>query len=77
MSRLAYNHHRLFAGLILLLTLFAAADYYLDLGFLGRRVANGLLILAIGTMAIYGSFFSPMRQDMRAHKEARKAENDL
>ncbi|MGH8187995.1 MAG: hypothetical protein ACREUC_15655 [Steroidobacteraceae bacterium] len=73
MTRLAYNLHRVFAGLLLLLVLFAGANYYLDLGLLGHRASKGILILAIGVIVVYGAFFSPTRQNMREHKEARKA----
>ena len=76
MTKSTYNLHRLFAGLTLLLTLFAAADYYSDLDVFGPRMSKGLLILAIGVMVVYGSFFSPTRQDMREHKEGRKTENE-
>lgn len=76
MSKLTYNLHRLFAGLLLLLVLFAGADYYLDLGFLGHRASKGVLILSIILMVVYGGFFSPTRQDMREHKEARKMAKD-
>ncbi len=74
MTELAYNLHRLFAGLLLLLVLFAGADYYLELGILGHRVSKGVLILAIVITVVYGNFFSPTRQDMRELKETRKAE---
>jgi hypothetical protein len=74
MTELAYNLHRLFAGLLLLLVLFAGADYYLELGILGNRVSKGVLILAIVITVVYGNFFSPTRQDMRELKETRKAE---
>jgi hypothetical protein len=76
MTKLAYNLHRLFALLLLLLVFFAGADYYLDLGFFGHRVSKGVLILAIALMVVYGSFFAPTRQDMREHKWTRKAAKD-
>jgi hypothetical protein len=68
MTRSAYNLHRLFAALLLLLSLFAIANYYLELGFLGQRASKGILILAIGVTVIYGAFFSPTREDMDEHK---------
>lgn len=71
MTRLAYNLHRVFAALLLLVLLFSGADYYLDLGFLGHRGAKGVLILAMAVVVVYGIFFAPTRQDMREHKEAR------
>lgn len=76
MSKWTYNLHRLFAGLLLLLVLIGGADYYLDPGFLGQRASKGVLILSIGLMVVYGGFFSPTRQDMREHKEARKTAED-
>jgi uncharacterized integral membrane protein len=74
MTKLTYNLHRLFAGLLLLLVLFAGADYYLELGFLGHRVSKGVLILAIVMMVVYGGFLSPTRQEVRELEETRKAE---
>lgn len=71
MTRLTYNLHRIFAGLFLLMLLFSGADYYLDLGFFGRG-AKGILILVLALGVIYGTFFSPTRQDMREHRNARK-----
>ena len=73
MTKFAYNLHRVFAGLILLLILLAGADYYLDLGFVGRRTSKGVLILCIVLMVVYGTFFSATRKDMQEYKEARKA----
>lgn len=71
MTKLTYNLHRIFAGLLLLVLVFAGADYYLDLGFFGRG-AKGILILGMALVVIYGAFFSPTRQDMREHRNARK-----
>ncbi len=66
MDRSTYNKHRVFAGIMLVLMLFAGADYYLELGVLGRH-SEGFLILGIGTFVVYGAFFAPTREDMRRH----------
>jgi hypothetical protein len=71
MTRLTYNLHRVFAGIFLIVFLFCAADYYLDLGFFGSRVSMGILIFAILVAAVYGSFFSPTPEDVRQHRDAK------
>ena len=72
MTRLAYNLHRVLAGILLVALLFSAANYYSDLGLFGRG-AKGVLLLVLFVMVIYGMFFSPTRQDMRDHRDARKS----
>jgi hypothetical protein len=61
-----YNRHRVFAGAIFLLLLVSGGSYYLDLMIFGR-FDKGVMLLLIGIVVVYGSFFAPTRQDMREH----------
>jgi hypothetical protein len=71
MTKLTYNLHRAFTGLLLLVVVLAMANYYLDLGLFGRgRGAKGVLILAMSVGVVYWYFFAPTRQDMREHRDA-------
>ena len=65
MDRSTYNKHRVFAGVLLVIGLVVGADYYAHLGLLGQRQSKGILILLIAVVVIYGSYFSPTREDMR------------
>lgn len=67
MDRRTYNKHRIFAAFLLLFLLLSGGSYYLDLGLFGR-FDKGFLLLVMGTMLIYGMFFSPTRKDMREHR---------
>lgn len=63
MNRSALTKHRAFAGVLLLILLFACADYFLNYGLLGRRLSKGILLLTIGIVVVYGSFFAPKPPD--------------
>jgi hypothetical protein len=60
MTKVSYTWHRVFAGVLLLVVLFAGGNFYLDWGLFGEG-AKGVLILAMGVVVIYGAFFSPKR----------------
>lgn len=61
--------HRVFAmALMLPVLLFAAANYYLEIGFISRRSAYGLLVLTTGVGIVWGMFFAPTVQDLRDHQ---------
>jgi predicted protein tyrosine phosphatase len=67
MDRRTYNKHRIFAGFLFLWLLVSGGSYYLDLGLFGR-FDKGVLLLAIGAVLVWGTFFSPTREDMRRHR---------
>ena len=71
-TRFVYNLHRAFAGVCLAAGVFLAANYYLDLGLLGKQAKLGLA-LYIGVAVIYGGLFSPTRDEMRKQREAKRA----
>jgi hypothetical protein len=73
MTRLTYTLHRIFAGIIFVGLLFAGANYYFDLGVINHHSAQGLMLLLMGVVVVWGTFFSPSRQDMREHRAARLA----
>jgi hypothetical protein len=75
MTKSAFDLHRIIAGILFVVILFAAADYYLELGFFGRG-AKGILLLAMGVLVIYGMFFSPKRNDTSEHSGEEKDEQD-
>ena len=70
--RLPYNVNRALAGLLLAALLFFGTNYYLELGFFGRG-AKLLMISVLGIGVIYSAFFVPTRQEMREHREAKRA----
>jgi fatty acid desaturase len=52
--------------------LLAAANYLLELGFFGRY-AKLVMVLALAVGFIYLAFLMPTRQEMREHREAKRA----
>jgi hypothetical protein len=70
--KLPYNLNRALAGLLLAALLFAAADYYLELGFFGHS-AKLVMILVLGVVVAYGVFVMPTRQEMQDHRNAKRA----
>jgi hypothetical protein len=67
-----FNLRRILAGVLMLLTLFALANYYFDLGVFDQH-AKGFLILTIGLAVVYGAFLAPTRKDMDEFRESKKA----
>ena len=72
MNRLPYNLNRLVAVVFLVLLVFCAVNYYLDLGFFGR-FGKGVYILSVGLVVVYGCFLAPTRREMEEHKNQRGA----
>jgi fatty acid desaturase len=70
--RLSYNGHRAIAGIWLIVFLLAAANYLLEFGFFGRY-AKLVMVLVLAVGIIYLTFFMPTRQEMREHREAKRA----
>lgn len=62
--KLPYTWNRALAGLLLVAILFSAANYYLELGFFGRR-AKLVMVLVLGAITAYGAFVMPTRQEMQ------------
>ena len=66
MRKLSYNQNRLLAGILGVLILFAAANYYLDLALFG--LGKGFMLLILGVVIVWGTFFAPTRQEIREHR---------
>ena len=75
MTRLAYTLHRVLGGILFLVLLFAMANYYFNLGFFGEH-AKGIVLIGIGLILVYISFFAPTRADRQEHRGARKIAKD-
>ena len=67
MTKFTYNAHRILAGVWLIEGLFSIANYYFELGLLGRG-GKGILILNVCLFAVYGAFFAPTREERQKHK---------
>jgi hypothetical protein len=70
MTKLSYTLHRVLAGTLFLGLLFALANYYLNLGFFGEH-AKGVVLIGVGLVLTYVSFFAPTRDDRREHSDTR------
>lgn len=68
MTKLAYNLHRLFALLFLLLELFAGADYYWISASLATASPRSSGSFNSGDGGLW-KLLRPTRQDMREHKQ--------
>lgn len=75
MTKLKYNLHRVFGCVLSVLLLLLAANYYLDLGLFGRA-AKMLMILVMGVVVVWGTFFFPTRQEREEYEQARSRPKD-
>lgn len=72
MRSLTYTQKRLIAGLLLILVILTAINYFLDLGIFGR-FAKLVAICAASLVVIYGMFLAPTREEMVRRKQEKKA----
>lgn len=71
MTKFAYNLHRAFAWILLVVLILGALNFYLDLGYFGRG-AKGVFLLILFVGVIYAMFLAPTRQERRSQKEAKQ-----
>ena len=71
MMKRSYKQKRLEAAILLMLLLFCAANYYLDLGFLGR-FGKGAYILSVGLILAYGCSFAATRREIEEHRNEKR-----
>lgn len=64
--KLSYNQHKVVASFLFMVFLLAAANYHLELGFLGRY-AKVVMILTLGFLVVYCAYFMPTRKEIREH----------
>ena len=68
MSKLSFNGKRVVLGVWLLLCMFFVANYYLDIGVVGR-FAKQAVILSFVVLALLQHFVGPSLSDVREYRE--------
>ena len=70
-----YKQKRLLAAVLLLYLIFAATNYYLNLGYFGRFAKLAMMIGVLMTLA-YVIRFGVARKDMEEHKRNKGASEE-
>ena len=68
MSKLSFNGKRVVLGVWLLLCMFFVANYYLDIGVVGR-FAKQAVILGFVVLALLQHFVGPSLSEVREYRE--------
>ena len=68
MSKLSFNGKRVVLGVWLLLCMFFVANYYLDIGVVGR-FAKQAVILSFVVLALLQHFVGPSLSEVREYRE--------
>ena len=77
MTRSSYVLHRVLAGIVFVLLVFAVANYYLALGLIGdQQTAKTVMFALVVFVAVYGAYFAPSLTEVRKQRQARKVTKD-